>query len=71
MMCVSGELQSKFVSTLYHYGKDINISELRRIDYKAYKNMCMVGGVSHFRELDSISLTIESTNILKVKKYVR
>ncbi|HZK27065.1 MAG TPA: hypothetical protein VFD00_05975 [Thermoclostridium sp.] len=36
---------------LYHYGKDINISELRRINYNAYKNMCMVGGVSYFRGL--------------------
>jgi hypothetical protein len=36
---------------LYHYGKDINISDLRKTDYKAYKNMCIVGGIDHFKKL--------------------
>jgi hypothetical protein len=36
---------------LYHYGRDINISELRKKDFNAYKNMCLTGGVDHFKSL--------------------
>jgi len=36
---------------LYHYGTDINLSELQIIDKKAYKNICITGGVEHYKQL--------------------
>jgi hypothetical protein len=36
---------------LYHYGKDINLTELKKVDWQAYYNICINGGVEYFRNL--------------------
>lgn len=56
---------------LYHYGKNINLSELRKNDWQAYYNICINGGVEYFKKL-GFNFTYNHKNkyIEKLKKMV-